>query len=134
MEKGNNIAWDCQISALPNSNLSVMLNNKVVQPHLGLAENDSLTKMCNKDSQVLYYVKEAPQYVCYSEFTVHIVVCAAGESVVGEYYIVADQEKIIETSTKNIALYPPTVLPIPSETGTYISTHKYMYLHNICYR
>ena len=117
MKKGNSIAWDCQISAPPNSNLRVMLNQKEVQPYLGDAEKDNLKKLCDKRSRVLYYVKEDPQHVCYSEFTVHIVVCAAGESVVGEYYIVADQEKIIERSTKNIALNP---LIVPSETGTYL--------------
>ena len=96
-----------------------MLNNKVVQPHLELAENNGLIKMCNKDSQVLYYVKEDPQHVCYNKFTVHIVVCAAGESVVGEYYIVADQRNITR-SRVNINLLPPIVLPIPSETGTFL--------------
>ena len=130
MKKGNNIAWDCQISAPPNSNLSVMLNkNKVVQPYLGDAEKDNLMELCDKDSRILYYVKEDPQHVCYSEFTVHIVVCAAGESVVGEYYIVGDQEKIMERSTKNIALNPA---PAGSSSGgIYIlnkHTHSCMYM------
>ena len=119
VEKGDNIAWNCQISAPPNSNLRVMLNNKVVQPYLGLVENNSLIKKCNKDPQVLYYVKETPDHVCYSEFTVHIVVCAAGESVVGDYYIVGDKRNITG-SRFNINLHPPLVLPTPSETGIFL--------------
>ena len=105
MEKGDNIAWNCQISAPPNSNLRVMLNDEVVQPHFGHAEKDSLMELCDKDSQILYYVEETPDHVCYNKFTVHIVVCAAGESVVGDYYIVGDQEKFI---TKNIDLNSPS--------------------------
>ena len=96
-----------------------MLNKKEVQPYLGDAEKENLMELCDKDSQVLYYVKEDPQHVCYSEFTVHIVVCAAGESVVGEYYIVADQRNITRSGV-NINLLPPIVLPIPSETGTFL--------------
>ena len=108
MKKGDNTAWSCNVNAPPNSNLSVMLKNDVVQPYLGDTEKDNLMELCDKDSRVLYYVKEDPQHVCYNKFTVHIVVCAAGESVVGEYYIVGDQGKILERSTKNIVLNSPS--------------------------
>ena len=128
VEKGDNIAWNCQISAPPNSNLRVMLNNKVVQPYLGHAEKDSLMELCDKDSQVLYYVEENPDHVCYNKFTVHIVVCAAGESVVGDYYIVGDQEKIME-STKNIALTPPSG---SSQGGIFLQAHIHVCKYTLC--
>ena len=91
VEKGDNTAWSCNVTAPPNSNLTIMLNKEVVPPY---SEKDSLMELCDKDPQVLYYVEETPDHVCYSKFTVHIVVCAAGESVVGEYSIVGDQKNI----------------------------------------
>lgn len=106
------------MTAPPNSNLSVIHDKKVVQPYLGSVENGSLMEMCDKDYQVFYYVEEHPHHLCYSNFTVHVVVCAAGESVAGEYYIVWDQENITKGSRVNIIINQPPTLP--PDTGIFI--------------
>lgn len=71
------------LSGTVNCTFSLMLNQStVVLPSMpGSVE-------CGNGPQVIFSVQEDPQHVCYSNFTVVVVICSASESVVGEFNIV----------------------------------------------
>ena len=80
-----------------------MLNKMVLPLTSEMTEKESV---CDKEPHVYYHVENNTQNVCYKTFTIHVVVCAAGESVEGNYSLVWGQDNIVEGSRVSVKLAP----------------------------
>lgn len=103
METGDNIAWTCQFNAPPDSDFNVM-HNKVVLSRLTV--KDSLETICDKKPHVFYHLENETDHTCYNKFTVHVMVCAAGDGAVGDYSVVWGQNNFAEGSRVSVKLKP----------------------------
>lgn len=99
MTKGSNIQWNCQLIAAKATNFSLMLNKMIVIPPSKPEEGK-----CRDEPQVIAFVKETPQNVCFSKFSVVVLICSASESVVGEFNLMTSSGTIVKGSTVVVQL------------------------------
>ncbi|CAI8041698.1 Vascular endothelial growth factor receptor 3 [Geodia barretti] len=125
MQKGSNTKWHCTFIAPVGLEIAVFQNKKSVKvEHSDLDGKESLDSFCTcKEPTVIYDVEEVEE-VCYSKYTVNVIVCAVSEEVVGNYSVWG-QEKEVEQSSVFVKI-PSTALAHSSgKTGTYISPAAY---------
>ena len=120
MEWGKNTEWVCELNAPPDSNISVVLNKTTPLLSTNLTGIYDLDKFCDKTPRALYHVVEDPQHVCYSNYRIHVVVCATSEDVVGDYTVVYSQENAREESRVSLKV---KAQPLPR-------SGKLIYVHN----
>ena len=102
VDEGNTIDWNCQITARPSTNFSLVLNRKtILLPSTPLGDGGV---ECGREPQVIFSVEEYPQHVCLSRYRVSVVICSANESVVGEFRIVKRSGGVVVGTTVVVEL------------------------------
>lgn len=97
MTNGSTGGWGCQLTAAPATNFSLLLNDKVeVLP----SKPDAIK--CGPNPQILFSVLEDPLHVCFSSFNISVIICAASESVVGDFIILMDSSTPAKGTSTNI--------------------------------
>ena len=109
MQKGSNTKWHCTFIAPVGLEIAVFQNKKSLKvEHSDLDGKESLDSFCTcKEPTVIYDVEEVEE-VCYSKYTVNVIVCAVSEEVVGNYSVWG-QEKEVEQSSVFVKI-PSTAL------------------------
>jgi serine/threonine protein kinase len=125
MQKGSNTKWHCTFIAPVGLEIAVFQNKKSVKvEHSDLDGKESLDSFCaSKEPTVIYDVEEVED-VCYSKYTVNVIMCAVSEEVVGNYSVWG-QEKEVEHSRVFVKIPSTTLAHSSGETGTYISPAAY---------
>ena len=111
MERGDNATWTCQFQAPPASNLTVIHNKTLPLPFMELTGKDNLGALCDKDPRIFYQVEVDPEHECHSLFTVRVVVCAAVETMQGDYAILWGNQTIAEGSAVSVKVENPPTVP-----------------------
>lgn len=120
VEDGARVKWECQLTAAPDTNFSLLLNNTNAM----LPNEQELE--CGSEPQVLFFIQEEKKHVCFSGFNVTVKVCSVSESVVGEFTINSSSGEV-STDTKVVVRLEqdePTVsMPTP-EGRAALLTHS----------
>jgi hypothetical protein len=86
--EGASAEWECRLTAPPATNFTLLLNKTtaILPSKPGLK--------CGKEPQVMFFIEEEAQHVCFSGFNVTVVVCSASEGVVGEFTIISSSGEV----------------------------------------
>ena len=79
--KGTNTQWHCQLTNVPATNFSLIINNTIVIP----PSKPEMT--CGKEPLIIFTVEEDPVHLCYSSYNVSVIICSADKNIVGEFYL-----------------------------------------------
>jgi hypothetical protein len=110
--KTNNTEWRCSFKAPGSGTVSVIHNKTAPALHTDLAGKDSLEIICStKEPQVMYDVEEEEQHVCYSKYTVRVVMCSSVEDSAGDYHVVWGQGNEVEKSNVKVKVTNPVTKP-----------------------
>ena len=102
--RGASVTWRCQLTAPPSASLHLRLN------HTAILLASQPRPSCGKDPQVTFHIQETPSHVCYSNFTVVVVICSANESVVGDFRVMRGSGAVANGTLVVVKLAPqPTV-------------------------
>ena len=105
MEKGSHTRWHCSFIADHGSNIRVVHNKSLPVEKFDLSSKDSLKQICDtKEPSAIYDVLEEQLHVCFSRYTVHIVICSTSEEVVGNYSVVWGEGSLAEGSSVSVKL------------------------------
>ena len=102
--RGDSVTWRCQLTAPSSASLHLRLN------HTTMLLASQPRPSCGKDPQVTFHIQETPLHICYSNFTVVVVICSANESVVGDFRIMRSSGEVANGTLVVVKLAPqPTV-------------------------
>ena len=118
--EGDTVDWECQLSAPPSTNFSLLLNNKTA-----ILPSQTLVR-CGNESQVIFLVQEEAQHVCLSSFSFTVFICSANETVVGEFSIIKSTGDVVAGTNITVELIQEPEITLPTQ-GIYTSMmiHKY---------
>ena len=112
--KNDTSKLQCIMTASPYSNFSLHINKTtIIKPN----EKDYVN--CGYKSEVIFSVAEEQQHFCYSQYNFTIIICAADENVVGNFYVVNDDTGHLATGTVEVKLIQePTIVNEGSDSSS----------------
>ena len=107
VEKGSNTKWECNFFAPSNSHIAVVHNKSVPVAHFDMDGKEGVDKVCaSKHLTAFYDVMKEELHMCYSKFTVYVVICSVEDNLVGNYSVVWNQGRVAEGSGVNVKVIP----------------------------
>ena len=119
LNKGDNIQWSCQLDAIPGTSLSLLPSN--VEQSI----SETIEKECGKEASVSYDVVETRRHECYNMYTVRVMVCAADDSVVGEFDV--GMHGSAAEGTRVVVKLNPEPQGVSGTLYIYTNTTKHVY-------
>ena len=105
------INWECQLLAVPSTNFSLLFNEMIEvlpsQPDV----------KCGREPQVIFFVQEVAQHVCYSHYDFTVLICFANESVVGDFSIISSSGGVVAGTNITVTLI--------EKPGNILTTHHH---------
>ena len=95
--EGKSANWECQLSAAPSSNFSLLLNETVIPP-------SQPGMRCGRESQVVFLVQEEDQHICYSRFKFTTLICSTNEGVVWNFGIISSSGGVVSGTSITVTL------------------------------
>ena len=95
MQKGSNTKWHCTFIAPVGLQVTVSKNKKSEKlEHFDLDGKESLDGFCTSKGPTAIYDVEEVEDVCYSKYTVNIIVCAVSNEAVGNYSVWGEDKEV----------------------------------------
>ena len=111
VDRGESTEWKCEFKAphYYQPYISVVLNKTIALPHFDIDGKNNLEDICDviKVPYAAYYVVADYVHTCYSQYSVHVVVCSTDDSFTGDYSVVWGHMNVTDGSTVDVKLQDP---------------------------